>query len=82
MAMKRINKELKDLKRSPIENIEVSYAEDNIFKWDAFITGPDNSPYEGHVYKVVVKFPTDYPFKPPKVLIFFNENCIYIQIIT
>merc|ERR1712183_874680 len=67
MAMKRINKEINDLKKSPIENIKISYDEKDIFKWDAYITGPEKSPYSGHVFKVCIKFPTDYPFKPPKV---------------
>ena len=74
----RINREKAELLKDPIENIEINFGQRDIFRWDCFITGPKNSPYEGHVYEVSVRFPSDYPFKPPKVNLFIlrNETCI------
>ena len=66
MAQKRINKELNDLAKNPQNGIEIFADENNIYKWTALIQGLENTPYEGGIFKILIDFPTDYPFKPPK----------------
>ena len=73
MALRRIAKELKDFEKNPPENIEVSSDKDNGFHWNAKIHIVDErSPHKGGTFNLLIRFPTDYPFKPPK-LKFLNK---------
>ena len=50
--------------------------EDNIFCWQGTITiGSKDTVFEGTEYKLSLSFPTDYPFKPPKVK--FETGCFH-----
>eukprot|EP01064_Diplonema_japonicum_P016988 TRINITY_DN2504_c0_g1_i3.p1 TRINITY_DN2504_c0_g1~~TRINITY_DN2504_c0_g1_i3.p1 ORF type:complete len:152 (+),score=9.45 TRINITY_DN2504_c0_g1_i3:88-543(+) len=65
---RRLKKELKDILKRPSPGIVAGPVDwSDLSKWKAAITGPVDTPYEGGVFFVSVKFPRDYPFKPPRI---------------
>ncbi|KNC96388.1 uncharacterized protein SPPG_08287 [Spizellomyces punctatus DAOM BR117] len=68
MALRRIHKEMADLARAPQPNASAGPVdESDVLHWSGRLVAPDESAYKGGVFKITIEFPTDYPFKPPKV---------------
>jgi ubiquitin-protein ligase len=68
LAKKRLLKDLIQIQSLTLQDgvTAASLNEKSLFKWQAIITGPDNTPYEGGIYELNLSIPCNYPVKPPK----------------
>lgn len=64
---KRLTKEYKSILANPPPYIIAKPNEENILEWHYVITGPPNTPFEQGQYHGILRFPSEYPFKPPSI---------------
>ena len=67
LVIKRLEKEIEDIKKEEISNVSFEPINGNIFEWKSVILGPIGTPYEGGVFYLNIHIPLNYPFKPPLV---------------
>lgn len=75
-AAPHLQKQLKSLQRTPVGGFRVE-VESNLFVWTVWFLGPKETPYEGGTFKATLKFPEDFPMKPPVLTInseFWHPN--------
>ena len=68
-SQRRIQKELQELAKHPLDHITAFPSDDNIRQWSAVIYVPEDqdSVYSGGTFHLDILFGNDYPFHPPKV---------------
>ncbi|KAI8970657.1 ubiquitin-conjugating enzyme/RWD-like protein [Trametes punicea] len=66
-TLKRIHREIADLRKEDLGAIKLGPSGDDIFHWHATIPGTEGSVYEGGVFQVEITLGHDYPFSAPRV---------------
>lgn len=66
-SLRRIQRELADLDKNPIEHATGGPAGDDLRNWTIMLSGPVETPYEGGIFSIELKLPAEYPFKAPQV---------------
>lgn len=66
----------------PTDEYSAHPLEDNLFEWHFTMRGPPSSEFEGGVYHGRILLPTEYPMKPPNIIILTvcNNTCVYYEV--
>lgn len=77
---KRLQNELMQLVMSGDKGITAFPQGDSLFNWVATIHGPLDTLYQGLTFKLLIKFPSDYPFSAPTIT--FTTPCFHPNVDT
>ena len=72
IAIKRINKDIKEITKSPIEGIGIVSLFADVMNYIVNIKLLQG-PYTNYCIQLLLTFPDEYPTKPPKILIYPNQ---------
>ena len=68
MAVQRLQKELRLLAKDPLPSIIARPDTKNILVWHYVLEGDASSEYAGGTYHGKITFPSQYPFRPPAIV--------------
>ena len=66
-ARQRLVRDFKKITNDPPQGINAAPLDSNIMVWQAVIFGPDDTPWEGGTFSLILEMSEEYPNKPPKV---------------
>ncbi|KAK1425947.1 hypothetical protein QVD17_14614 [Tagetes erecta] len=66
-CVKRLQKEYRALCKEPVSHVVARPSPNDILEWHYVLQGSQGTPFAGGYYYGKIKFPSDYPFKPPGI---------------
>ncbi|OVA02127.1 Ubiquitin-conjugating enzyme [Macleaya cordata] len=66
-CIKRLQKEYRALCKEPVSHIVARPSPNDILEWHYVLEGSEGTPFAGGYYHGKIKFPPEYPFKPPGI---------------
>ncbi|KAG8348348.1 putative Ubiquitin conjugating enzyme [Trypanosoma vivax] len=66
-ARRRLTHDLIQLQRSPCEQFSARPIDGDLYRWRAVVAGPEATPWEGGLFKLLFEFTSEYPYAPPVV---------------
>ena len=73
----RIEKEMRILYQENQPNIvDIDEVNKNIL---ITLRGPEGSKYEDNIYEISINFPSNYPFRPPKIILILQLTFLFLM---
>ncbi|XP_060218032.1 ubiquitin-conjugating enzyme E2 34-like [Lycium barbarum] len=66
-CVKRLQKEYRALCKEPVSHVLARPSPNDILEWHYVLEGSEGTPFAGGFYYGKIKFPPEYPFKPPGI---------------
>uniref|UniRef100_A0A5B7CDK8 E2 ubiquitin-conjugating enzyme n=1 Tax=Davidia involucrata TaxID=16924 RepID=A0A5B7CDK8_DAVIN len=66
-CVKRLQKEYRALCKEPVSHVVACPSPNDILEWHYVLEGSEGTPFAGGYYYGKIKFPPEYPFKPPGI---------------
>lgn len=66
-CVKRLQKEYRALCKEPVSHVVACPSPNDILEWHYVLEGSEGTPFAGGFYYGKIKFPPEYPFKPPGI---------------
>ncbi|KAF7495130.1 Ubiquitin-conjugating enzyme E2 J2 [Sarcoptes scabiei] len=66
-SCKRLKQDYLMFMKDPVPYVSVAPLPQDIFEWHYVLRGPENSVYHGGIYHGKLRFPAEFPFKPPSI---------------
>ncbi|KAK4267127.1 hypothetical protein QN277_023952 [Acacia crassicarpa] len=66
-CIKRLQKEYRALCKEPVSHVVAHPSPNDILEWHFVLEGSEGTPFAGGYYYGKIKFPPEYPYKPPGI---------------